>query len=71
MSAPLTAGLAPGLVLSGGYVLRVTALSPTTGAVVAGVVVSDVSLQVDALEPIEDVPPVPKFQPLFTYGRAQ
>jgi hypothetical protein len=68
MPAPLTVGLAPNVVLRGGYVLRVTALNPTTGAVVSGVVVSDVALQVDAFEPEPEPPKVEKFVPLFTYG---
>lgn len=67
MAAPLTAGLAPNLELRGGYILRVTALDPTTGAVNTDVVVSDVALQVEAATPI--VPfVVPSLPPVVTYG---
>jgi hypothetical protein len=40
MPAPLKAGIPPDLDLDGGYTISFTALSPTTGALVAGVVVS-------------------------------
>lgn len=40
MAAPMTAGLPLGLDLPGGYTVRFTALDPTTGAVVSGVVIS-------------------------------
>lgn len=68
MSAPLTGGLAPGLVLSGGYVLRVTALDPATGAVIPDVIVSDVSLQVNTLEAAPDEASFAILDPLLTYG---
>jgi hypothetical protein len=42
VAAPLLAPLPRDLDLDAGYLLRVTALDATTGAVVAGVVVSDV-----------------------------
>jgi hypothetical protein len=47
MPAPLKAGIPPDLDLDGGYTISFTALSPTTGALVAGVVVSAASLLVD------------------------
>lgn len=43
MAQPLVAGLPPSLALSSGYVIRLTALDPTTGAAVSGVRVTDVS----------------------------
>lgn len=46
MAQPLTVALPPGLELSSGYIIRVTAVSPTTGNTVAGVNVSDVTFQV-------------------------
>lgn len=67
MPAPLTVGLAPNVVLRGGYVLRVTALHPTTGAVVSGVVVSDVALQVDTVEPSPERKPIPLLPPLYSH----
>lgn len=67
MPIPLEGTLAPNIVCVGGYVIRVTALNATTGAVVSGVTVSGVSLQVDSPTPIEPValPPLP---PLVAYG---
>jgi hypothetical protein len=66
----MTAGLAPGFVLTGGYVLRVTALDPTDGSVVTDVVVSDVSLQVDSDElpgrAVPLLPPLLAHEPLPT-----
>lgn len=41
-----TAGLTPNIVATGGWVIRMTAVDPTTGALVSGVTVSDVSLAV-------------------------
>ena len=46
---PLIAGLPPECILSAGYIVRITALDPTTGAQVTGVVLSDVSLFVTDL----------------------
>lgn len=46
MAQPLTAGLPPDLDLDAGYVVRVTALNPTTGAPVAGVTLQNVSILV-------------------------
>lgn len=56
MPPTLTASLAPNIILSDGYTVRVTALDPTTGAVVNGVTVSNVSMQVDT----EDAEPEPE-----------
>ena len=47
MSQPLTVALPPGLALWGDCEIRVTALSPTTGNEVAGVQVSNVTLEVE------------------------
>lgn len=44
MAKPVTANLPPDLDLADGYVIRLAALDPTTGAAVASVVVTDVSL---------------------------
>ncbi len=44
MSKPLTASLAPELDLPDGYVVTWAAIDPTTGADVAGVKVTDVSI---------------------------
>jgi hypothetical protein len=49
MAQPLIVSLPPGLVLSGGYTISVDALDPSTGATVAGVKVSHVTLEVDLL----------------------
>lgn len=59
MAQSLVVGLPPGLVIGGGYKISVTALDPATGATVAGVKISDVTLEVDALNVIaEKLPPV-------------
>lgn len=64
MAAPLKAGIAPGMDLGEGYVLQFTALSPTTGAVDTGVMISGATLLIDNLrggDPsggFEDVPPL-------------
>ncbi len=44
MPQPLIAGLPPDCELASGYIVRVTALDPTTGAQVTGVQLSDVSI---------------------------
>ena len=49
MSQPLELPLTPDLDLDDTYMLRVTALDPTTGSVMAGVTVGAVSLIVDNL----------------------
>lgn len=46
MPQPLIAPLPLDLVLASGYVVRFTALSPTTGATITGVRVTDVAFQV-------------------------
>lgn len=47
MAAPMKAGLPPDFILENGFLIRVTALDPTTGAVNTSVVVSDVSIAAD------------------------
>lgn len=49
MALPLVVTLPPNVHLSGGCTVRVAALDPTTGAIVTGVDVSDVTLQVDSI----------------------
>lgn len=51
MAAPLKATLPPDCQLSSGYIIRITALDPTSGASVAGVTLSDVSFFVTDLSP--------------------
>lgn len=47
MAKPLAIALPPQHVLTGGYQIVVTALDPDTGAVVAGVTVQNVTMQVE------------------------
>lgn len=47
MAQPLTVPLPPNIDLWDSCVIRVTALNPTTGAVVPGVEVSDVNIEVE------------------------
>lgn len=49
MSQPLTVALPPDTILYDGCTIRVAALDPTTGNIVTGVNVSNVSLEVDQL----------------------
>lgn len=51
MSLPLKTGFPDGLTLSPGYIVRFRATDPTTGADVAGVVVSNVSIFGDTDDP--------------------
>lgn len=46
MGAPQDAPLPPDIDLDGGATIQVTALDPATGALVAGVILSDVYLRV-------------------------
>jgi hypothetical protein len=50
MSQPLIVTLPPNLQLWEGCVIRVTALNPTTGAVVSGVNVKNITIEADQLE---------------------
>jgi hypothetical protein len=47
VAKPLIVPLPSGLDLDGGCIIRVTALDPDTGAVVTGVKVSNVTIEVD------------------------
>lgn len=51
MAQPVTAGLPPGLTLGPNYIVRLTAVDPTSGDVVSGVNVSNTSLTVLQLSP--------------------
>ena len=66
MARPLIAPLAPGIALFPGYTVKLIAVDGTTGVAVGGVVVSNVSMQVDKEEP-EDTSTVPIVAPLYTY----
>ena len=69
MAQRLIAPLAPGIVLQPGYIVKLVALNPATGAAVNGVVVSNVSMQVDVFEDGEDSQTQDQLTaPLFTYG---
>lgn len=67
-AAPMKASLPPGIELVGGYVVRVTALNPTTGATDTSVVVSDISMQVDVADVDSDAEGVEPFVPEFVYS---
>jgi hypothetical protein len=47
VAAPLNAPLSPFFSLTNGYIIRVSAVDPTTGATVPAVIASDVSIAVD------------------------
>lgn len=47
MSQKITAGLAEGIVVGDGFIIRFRAIDPSTGADVSGVVVSDVNIDGD------------------------
>lgn len=67
MAAPLNAPLAPFLTLSDGMTIRITALSAASGATVAGVTVSGVSIDVDAGQ-VEEATPKALEGTAFTMG---
>lgn len=46
MAKPVVAGLIPEIVATGDWIVRITALDPTTGAVVSGVKISEASIAV-------------------------
>lgn len=66
MTAPLTAALPEWLILDHGYTITLAAVSPTTGAPVAGVQITDgaVTGRQTAAEPANVLPPDPP--PLLT-----
>lgn len=49
MAQPLTVAFPAGLKLSDGWVVRITAVDPTTGAVVPGVDITEALITVDNL----------------------
>jgi hypothetical protein len=51
MAQKLTAALPPDLDLPANFIVRVSALDPTTGALVSGVNVSNVAIVADSLTP--------------------
>lgn len=51
MAQPVTTGIPPGLTLGPNYIVRLTAVDPTSGDVVSGVTVSNTSLTVLQLSP--------------------
>lgn len=59
MAPPIKAPLPLGLDLGDSYKIRIEAQDPTTGAAVAGVVISDVSLMVVTIAGEPDKPPDP------------
>jgi len=72
VAVPLVAGLAPGITLTSGYIVKLIAVDPTTGANVTGVVVNNISMQVSTADPPEDLPPpTAPVPPLFVYGTNQ
>lgn len=61
---PLEGGLPPDCELSAGYVIRLVALDPTTGATISGVSLSEVSLFVTDLQGnLGDLTPDPLLVP--------
>jgi len=63
--------LPPFFTLSSGYVVRLTALDATTGNVVAGVVVSGASIDVDPGDTTPEEPiNLDAYLPAFSYGPA-
>jgi hypothetical protein len=54
MAKPLVVALPPNLTLWGDCTISVTALNPSTGAVVSGVSISNVTLEVDQTEGLPD-----------------
>jgi hypothetical protein len=64
MPQPLIAGLPPNCELSAGYIVRITALDPTTGLTVSGVALSNVSVFVtDLVGNVGDLTPMPLLVP--------
>ncbi len=64
MAEPLKAGMPPDLDIIGDYRVRLTAVSPTTGAVVFGVIVSGVAIQATNLgSPLDELAPLPRLVP--------
>lgn len=63
MAQPVRASFPPDVFLGANYIVRLTAVDPTTGALVSGVTISGVSIFGDAQtfdppSPLEDVAPL-------------
>ena len=67
MAAPQIAALPEFFTLASGMTIRLTAVSPTTGALVPGVTISGVSIDVDPGIAEAAVPAVP-FAPYYSQG---
>ena len=71
MPAPQIASLPEFFTLASGSVIRLTAIDPTTGALVSGVTISEVKIDVDPATTDEGpaiVPPI--LDPAFFAGQA-
>lgn len=65
MAEPMNAPLAPYLTLGGGYTVAFTALDPASGAVVAGVKISNATISIDRSAAVDaNAPP-----PLLVYSQ--
>lgn len=69
MAAPQIAALPEFFTLASGMTIRLTAVSPTTGALVPGVTISGVSIDVDP-DTTDTAKPIAleDYMPVFTYG---
>lgn len=65
MSRKLTAALPPAFDIGVGYLVRLTAVDPTTGADVTTVKVSSVAIMAAAVVAESALDPTPDFAPLF------
>lgn len=67
MAKKITASFPPGIDLGASYIVRLTAISPTTGALVAGVTISNISILADTVTPLDQTPGdvLPDVSPLF------
>ena len=68
MAAPQNAPLPPFFALSDGYKIRITAQDATTGATVAGVVISNVSIDADPIDGAGPDVKVPTLDPSYFEG---
>lgn len=59
MPIPQEGGLPANFVLESGMTVRLTAVDPTTGAVVSGVVISGASIDIDQIDPSVTEPVFP------------
>lgn len=63
MAQPLIANMPKDLDLGGGFVLRITAVDPSTGATVTGVKVSNLVMTVDPISGAVETDPGPEAFP--------